>query len=194
MAGCGACRNGSVGRCWCKSRRPICCQVSTRWRRLRRNTSRHRVCACCGRQDLRLAVVWCTRRPLGTCCSADVCWFLWQWGFWLVCNIGALFTGRGSSEVLNVYVSGWGQIPCHHWLLGRASAPCVESVWLRGALGLRRSVNRCKKTFLRKALRHQTFGLPQRRTVHTIGALREASADVDLRIVNQPLPQLTPFP
>ncbi|MEB3157891.1 MAG: hypothetical protein VKK03_00355 [Synechococcus sp.] len=48
--------------------------------------------------------------------------------------------------------------------------------------------------FLRKALRRQTFGLPQRLTLHTISALREASADVDLHIVNQPLPQLTPFP
>ena len=45
----------------------------------------------------------------------------------------------------------------------------------------------------RKALLHQTFRLPQRLSLHTIGALREALADVDLRIVNQPLPQLTPY-
>ena len=44
----------------------------------------------------------------------------------------------------------------------------------------------------RKALRHQTFGLPQPRTLHTIGPFREAFADVDLRIANQPLPQPTP--
>ena len=89
---------------------------------------------------------------------------------------------------------GLAQIHCHHWLLAQGLARFVVSAWRLGAHGLMAFIKHPIRRLRRKALLHQTFRLPQRLSLHTIGALREALADVDLRIVNQPLPQLTPFP
>jgi hypothetical protein len=73
MAGCDGCRSSSIGRCWCKSRRPTCCPMWSASNVSRMSTPQPADCVCFGPQDRLQAVPLCSRRPLLSCCSAGVC-------------------------------------------------------------------------------------------------------------------------
>jgi len=180
--------SGWAGGCWCRSRRPTCCQGLRDWRPSPPSASPRPASVCCGplAQPPAPASCMCSVR-VSMACFAGVCWCRWPPGDWPPCRRRAPFTGPASWPACSGCGRGCRSPRPIGWRLAPLWVPCAGNISSQTRLNCsdrlrrKRSVDSsavCRGAVVdallrkkpRKPLQQPSFWLQAQPMLHTIGA------------------------